>query len=127
MRRDSSVFKPLPFGFFFIHLLDVRFFEVLYYGIRMAVLLGIFIITLRIRDPLCLGTRNIHYYDSTIMSHEEARKYSSICHDRAHTELFIRIFRESLDPRQMRELEKRLSVMKNDKQPLVQTRLFWAK
>ena len=79
------------------------------------------------RDPEGFVARNIHYYDSTIMSREEAREYSSIFHVRARTDLFIRIFRECFDPRHMRELEKRLSIMKHDRQPLVPTRLFWAK
>ena len=76
------------------------------------------------RDPEGFVARNIHYYDSTTMSREEAREYSSIFHDRARTDLFIRIFRESFNPRYMRELVKRL---KPDRLSLAPTRLFWAK
>ena len=75
-------------------------------------------------DPEGFVARNIHYYDSTTMSREEAREYSSIFHDRARTDLFIRIFRESFNPRYMRELVKRL---KPDRLSLAPTRLFWAK
>lgn len=79
------------------------------------------------RDPEGFVARNIHYYDPTIMSREEAREYSSIFHDQARTDVFIRIFRESFNPRHMRELVRRLSAMKQDGRLMVPIRLFWAK
>jgi pimeloyl-ACP methyl ester carboxylesterase len=79
------------------------------------------------RDPESFVAGNIHYYDSTIMSREEAREYSSIFHDSDHTDVFFRIFRESFDPRYMRELAEGLSLMKQEGQALAPTRLFWAK
>ena len=79
------------------------------------------------RDPERFVAHNIHYYDPTIMSREENREYSSIFRDQARTDAFIRIFRESFNPRYMRELVERLSVMKHESQPLVPIRLFWAK
>jgi pimeloyl-ACP methyl ester carboxylesterase len=79
------------------------------------------------RDPERFVAQNIHYYDPTIMSREEAREFSSIFRDRARTDVFIRIFRESFDPHYMRELVERLSIKKHDRQSLVPIRLFWAK
>ena len=79
------------------------------------------------QDPESFVVRNIHYYDSTIMSRQEAREYSSIFRDPARTDVFIRILRESFDPRYMRELVERLSIMKHNGQLLVPIRLFWAK
>lgn len=79
------------------------------------------------RDPEHFVAQNIHYYDSTIMSREEAREYSSIFRDRAHTDLFIRIIRESFDPHCMRELVKRLSSLNQNRQMLKPIRLFWAR
>lgn len=79
------------------------------------------------QDPEGFVARNIHYFDATIMSREEAREYSSIFRERARMEVFTRIFRESFDPRYMRELVERLSIMKHDGQLLVPIRLFWAK
>jgi pimeloyl-ACP methyl ester carboxylesterase len=79
------------------------------------------------RDPEGFVAQNIHYYDPTIMSREEAREYSSIFRDPARMDVFIRIFRESFDPRHMRELVERLSIMKHNGQMLVPIRLFWAK
>ena len=79
------------------------------------------------RDPEGFVARNIHYYDSTIMSREEAREYSSIFRDRARTDVFIRIFRDSLNPRYMRELVERLSILRHQRLPWMPIRLFWAK
>jgi pimeloyl-ACP methyl ester carboxylesterase len=79
------------------------------------------------RDPEAFVAQNIHYYDSTIMSHEEAREYSSIFRDQARTDVFIRIFRESFKPHSMRELVERLSAMRQDGRALPPVRLFWAK
>ncbi|HEU0294567.1 MAG TPA: alpha/beta hydrolase [Anaerolineales bacterium] len=79
------------------------------------------------QDPESFVVRNIHYYDSTIMSRQEAREYSSIFRDPARTDVFIRILRESFDPRYMRELVERLSIMKHNGLLLVPIRLFWAK
>lgn len=79
------------------------------------------------KDPEGFVTRNIHYHDASIMSREEAREYGSIFHDRDRTEIFLRILRESLDPRWMRELTERLSAMRDDKWAPIPTRLFWAR
>jgi pimeloyl-ACP methyl ester carboxylesterase len=79
------------------------------------------------REPEGFVARNIHYYDPTIMSREEAREYSSIFRDQTRMEVFIRIFRENFNPRHMRELMRRLFAMKQDGTLKVPIRLFWAK
>jgi pimeloyl-ACP methyl ester carboxylesterase len=61
------------------------------------------------------------------MSHEEAREYGSIFRDPDRTEVFIRILRESLDPRAMRELAGRLAEIRDGKGMLPPVRLFWAR
>lgn len=78
------------------------------------------------RDPEAFVAENIHYYDSTILSREETREYSSIFRDQARTEVFFRIFRDSFDTRTMRELPDRLSAMRQAGRGLPPTRLFWA-
>jgi len=61
------------------------------------------------------------------MSREEAREYGSIFRDRDRTEVFIRILREGLDPSAMRELEERLSEIRDSKGMRAAVRLFWAR
>jgi pimeloyl-ACP methyl ester carboxylesterase len=77
------------------------------------------------RDPEGFAARNIHYHDPSIMSREEAREYGSIFRDHDRTGVFIRILRESLDPGAMRELEERLSKIRDRKGTLAPVRLFW--
>ncbi len=79
------------------------------------------------REPEGFVARNIHYYDPSIMSCEEAREYGAIFRDRDRTEVFIRILREGLDPGPMRELEERLSEIRDGKGRLPPVRLFWAR
>lgn len=79
------------------------------------------------RDPDGFAASNIHYYDPSLMSREEAREYGAIFRDRDRTEVFIRILRESLDPSAMRELEERLSEIRDSKRMLAPVRLFWAR
>jgi len=79
------------------------------------------------RDPEGFAARNIHYYDPSLMSREEAREYGSIFQDRDRTEVFIRILRESLEPGAMPELEERLSEIRDSKGTLAPIRLFWAR
>ena len=78
------------------------------------------------KDLETFAARNTHYYDPSIMSREEAREYGSMFHDRDRTEVFFRIFRESFDPRSMRELRNQLSAIRDDRRPFVATRLLWA-
>jgi pimeloyl-ACP methyl ester carboxylesterase len=79
------------------------------------------------RDPEGFAARNIHYFDSSIMSREEAREYGSIFHDRDRTDVFFRILREGLAPGAMRDLAKSLSKIRDGKGKLVPVRLLWAR
>ena len=80
------------------------------------------------RDPEDFVVQNIHYYDKAIMSREEAGEYAVIFRDRARTDTFLRLFRESFDPISMRELAKTLSTARDTGgAPQVPTRLFWAR
>jgi pimeloyl-ACP methyl ester carboxylesterase len=79
------------------------------------------------RDPEGFAARNIHYYDSAMMSREEAQEYGAIFRDADRTEVFIRILREGLDPGSMRELAERLSKIRDGNGMLPPVRLFWAR
>jgi pimeloyl-ACP methyl ester carboxylesterase len=79
------------------------------------------------RNPEGFAARNIHYYDPSIMSREEAREYGSIFRAQDRTEVFIRILRESLAPGAMRELAGRLAEIRGGKGMLPPVRLFWAR
>lgn len=79
------------------------------------------------RDPEGFAARNIHYYDPSLMSREEAREYGAIFRDQDRTEVFFRILRESLDPGAMQELEERLLKIRDSKGTLAPVRLFWAR
>ena len=78
-------------------------------------------------NPERFVAQNIHYYDPSVMSREEAHEYGSIFRDQDRTEVFFRILRESLDPDAMRELTEHLSAIRNGKGILPPVRLFWAK
>jgi len=80
------------------------------------------------RDPEDFVVQNIHYYDKSIMSREEAREYAMIFHDRTRTDAFLRLFRESFDPIGMRELAKTLAAARDaGGTTKVPVRLFWAR
>ena len=79
------------------------------------------------RDPEGFAARNIHYYDPSITSREEAREYGSIFRDPDRTAVFFRILRENLNPGPMRELEERLSEIRGGEGRLPPVRLFWAR
>lgn len=76
------------------------------------------------QDPEGFAARNIHYYDSTIMSREEAREYGSIFRDQARTDIFLRICRESFKPYYMRQLAERISTLTDNERPPIAIRLF---
>lgn len=79
------------------------------------------------RDPEAFVAKNIHYFDRSLMSREEAREYSAIFRDPDRTDIFIRILREGLDPGPMRALAKRLSDIRDGNGMLASTRLLWAR
>ena len=62
-------------------------------------------------DPLRWAHRNVHYYDETLKSLEEAREYGAPLASPAGARSFARELGESLDPRELRafarELERR--------------------
>ena len=63
------------------------------------------------RDPLRWAHRNVHYYDESLKSLEEARAYGEPLATKAGAESFIRYLSDALDPRELTdfvgELERR--------------------
>lgn len=63
------------------------------------------------RDPLRWAHRNVHYYDETLKSLEEAREYGEPLSTKSGVQSFIRYLADSLDPAEMAkfvaELEER--------------------
>jgi pimeloyl-ACP methyl ester carboxylesterase len=63
------------------------------------------------RDPLRWAHRNVHYYDESLKSLEEARAYGEPLADKAGAESFIRYLADALDPQELTnfvaELERR--------------------
>lgn len=63
------------------------------------------------RDPLRWAHRNVHYYDETLKSLEEAREYGEPLATEAGAESFVRYMADALDPTEMTrfvaELERR--------------------
>ena len=53
------------------------------------------------RDPLRWAHRNVHYYDETLKSLEEAREYGEPLATKAGTESFVRYMADALDPAEM--------------------------
>jgi pimeloyl-ACP methyl ester carboxylesterase len=56
------------------------------------------------RDPLRWAHKNVHYYDETLKSLEEAREYGDPLASAAGAGSFMRYLRDSLDPREQRRL-----------------------
>lgn len=79
------------------------------------------------RNPEGFAARNIHYYDPSIMSREEAQEYGTIFRDPDRTEVFFRILRESLDPGAMRKLTGRLAAIRDGNERLPPVRLLWSR
>jgi pimeloyl-ACP methyl ester carboxylesterase len=63
------------------------------------------------RDPLRWAHRNVHYYDESLKSLEEARAYGEPLATEAGTASFIRYLADALDPKELKsfvaELERR--------------------
>jgi pimeloyl-ACP methyl ester carboxylesterase len=63
------------------------------------------------RDPLRWAHRNVHYYDETLKSLEEAREYGKPLATKEGAESFVRYLADSLDPAELTrfvaELEQR--------------------
>ncbi len=53
------------------------------------------------RDPLRWAHRNVHYYDETLKSLEEAREYGEPLATEAGAESFVRYMADALDPTEM--------------------------
>jgi pimeloyl-ACP methyl ester carboxylesterase len=53
------------------------------------------------RDPLRWAHRNVHYYDETLKSLEEAREYGEPLATKAGAESFVRYMADALDPTEM--------------------------
>ena len=58
------------------------------------------------RDPLRWAHRNIHYYDESLKSLEEAHEYGDPLASAAGTRAFIRWLDDALDARELRTLER---------------------
>jgi pimeloyl-ACP methyl ester carboxylesterase len=60
------------------------------------------------RDPLRWAHRNVHYYDESLKSLEEAREYGEPLAAKAGTESFIRYLADALDPKELTNFVKEL-------------------
>jgi pimeloyl-ACP methyl ester carboxylesterase len=69
------------------------------------------------RDPERWAHRNVHYYDESLKSLEEAREYARPLAAPGGAESFVRYLRETLAPGDMAEFVKRLAARRDDKQP----------
>lgn len=61
------------------------------------------------RDPLRWAHHNVHYYDETLKSLEEAREYGEPLATKAGTESFIRYLADSLDPGELKRFVAELA------------------
>jgi pimeloyl-ACP methyl ester carboxylesterase len=61
------------------------------------------------RDPLRWAHRNVHYYDESLKSLEEAREYGEPLADPAGARAFARYLREALSPYEMRRFRDALA------------------
>ena len=68
-------------------------------------------------DPLRWAHKNVHYYDETLKSLEEAREYGEPLASAAGAGSFLRYLRDSLNPREQRDLEKRLKHLRDADEP----------
>ncbi len=59
-------------------------------------------------DPLRWAHRNVHYYDETLKSLEEAREYGDPLAGAAGARAFARALEDGLDPRELRAFEREL-------------------
>lgn len=60
-------------------------------------------------DPRRFAHRNVHYYDETLKSVEEAHEYGDALASAAGARSFTRLLRESLDPRELRSFTRELA------------------
>jgi pimeloyl-ACP methyl ester carboxylesterase len=60
------------------------------------------------RDPLRWAHRNVHYYDESLKSLEEAREYGTPLATKPGTASFIRYLADSLDPAELTDFAKEL-------------------
>lgn len=79
------------------------------------------------RDPERFVLKNVHYHNPGLLSMEEAREYGGIFRNSAQTALFLRILRESLDPKQMVTWRRRLLERQQLGSRQVPVRLLWAR
>jgi pimeloyl-ACP methyl ester carboxylesterase len=59
-------------------------------------------------DPLRWAHKNIHYYDESLKSLEEAHEYGDPLASAAGAGSFLRYLRDSLDPREQRAMKREL-------------------
>lgn len=70
------------------------------------------------RDPERWAFRNVHYWDETLKSREEAREYGAPLRTAAGRKAFTRYLAETLRASTMRELERRLAATRPFPVPL---------
>lgn len=80
------------------------------------------------RDPQRWAHRNVHYYDESLKSLEEAREYGVPLADKAGAAAFIRYLADSLDPAELRRFVAELEARRDRGEPFpVTTTLAYAR
>jgi pimeloyl-ACP methyl ester carboxylesterase len=79
------------------------------------------------RDPLKWAHANVHYYDESLKSLEEAREYGDVLSGAPSNQAFIKYLSETMSPGPMKDFHKVLSIRKDQSQPFpVPLRLIYA-
>ena len=68
------------------------------------------------RDPLRWAHRNVHYYDESLKSLEEAREYAAPLSTAEGSRAFARILKETMDPSELRRFVAQLETLRDSDQ-----------